>query len=225
MNDNISAIEFNRRLAAVDQALNTAPQPLTQIERLEERRNVLMNSFGQGGWADGKLRKAIEEIDAQLIELRTRTPGDTIDILCREIDALADEFAYTIETHIYDGNEPKNAPERKIVTHAETLTKFVRRRWRDHIANDLRSLVVISTAHVPRGLLTAWQRFGPKAFPVRTFRSGDGWMFEVSDDIGDWSAATMMPAILDYARDLGVHYVMLDASGQKVAGLPVFEQE
>lgn len=38
------------------------------IDRLEDERNVLMHSFGEGAWHDGLVRDRIEEIDRELIQ-------------------------------------------------------------------------------------------------------------------------------------------------------------
>lgn len=47
---------------------------IRRLERLEDERNVLMNSFGHGPFRDGICRDRIAQIDAEIARARQEQP-------------------------------------------------------------------------------------------------------------------------------------------------------
>lgn len=55
-----------RRQVAGENPAPRSTSPAAASNRLEDERNALMNGFGQGAFADGRVRDRIAEIDRQL---------------------------------------------------------------------------------------------------------------------------------------------------------------
>lgn len=87
--------------------------------------------------------------------------------------------------------------------------------------------VVLSTAHVrcaTAELLTAWASLAPTNQPVPVASTHYGWFLptQVLTDLDDPCFPAELHAILDFGREHGCDYVLLDSDGDRIGALPVF---
>jgi hypothetical protein len=89
----------------------------------------------------------------------------------------------------------------------------------------VRRFLDLSTAHLRPETRSLWMEcFCAKSFPGTVLIGEHGWMLHVPERNTDWDyrCGAELFAIFDKARSLSCDYVLFDADGSMIDGLPVF---
>jgi hypothetical protein len=165
-----------------------------------------------------------------------------IRALVKELKGMTDTYEGAIDTHIYDGDEPKKSDERRLVKEARAIIEAAEAEG-VVLAENTRLFLDLSTAHLTvetrTALWTAAIGKGCGAFDAMTIamhRDGAACFVHVPpqerdndplDQLGNAPHGLHVPSdlidVLRYARRAGCDYVMFDRDGPEIAALPVWE--